>query len=374
MSSLPAPWWQRPPVALLVSVVAAVAIVATAPHIPADSGMRMIDETGVALGVAAAFALLLAWLNPVLMLAAVTALLATYWGMHFTGGPAIICGPLAVLRFGLMRSRRELYVGATATVAVMLLVVPVTGRRAEGGELIAFVALTAAAGFAADAVTQRSRRRAAEAESQRHQQEQGVAEQQLALARELHDGIAHSLTAIAVQASVVERAALVNAELAAEAASEIAATTRTALAELNAILRSLRRPGAAEYTPGRGLGDLDELLAQSERSGHTVRVSRDEDLAAHSEERSRTAYRVVQEALTNATRYAPGSTVEVELRAVPQLSVRVTDDGPRGDAVAAAGSGYGLVGMRERVESTGGRLRHGRRPGRGYEVEATWPT
>lgn len=351
----------------------ALAVLAHAGRAEPDVGRRAVDELGVAIGIAAAFALLLAWLHPWLMLVVVTGLVAVYWALDYTGGPALLTGPLSVLLFGLMRPRRELYPAAGGVVVVLAGALAV-GPSLRLGEITALLALNAAAAFGADAARQRTERRRAEAEIARRRQEQGVAELQLALARDLHDTVAHALTGITVQATLISRLAPTDPTAATRAAQAIADASRSALGELNQMVRSLREPGPAAYAPSLGLDDVPALISQAERAGLRIRLRRGRGGSQPSPGRQLAAYRLVQEGLTNATRYAPGSTVVVSLLTDPVLVVRVTDSGGAAHAAPVPGAGHGLLGLAERVEATGGQLRYGPRPDGGFEVEATWPS
>lgn len=367
------PWWLGMPVAVAVVVVLTIAIHASAPSLTPQAGTRSIDAVGAWLGVAAAFALLLRWVHPWLMLVVVLGLVGAYWELGYTGGPALAAGPLAVLSLGLVRPRRELYAAAGLAIGVALVAGWLSDRAMSFGVVSANVALTGGAVLAAEAVRQHLERMRAQAELRRRQQAQSLAEQQLTLARDLHDGLAHALTGIAVQASIVERTAARDPEGAADAAGVIASTSRSALADLNRIVKSLRNPDDLPHAPTRGLEEIAALVGQAEQSGLRITLRRRAtDPSVQPADRQLAAYRAVQEALTNATRYAPGATVRVSLDGADGLRLTVTDDGPHGGVPASPGAGHGLLGMRERVEATGGRLDHGPRSPRGFLVEARW--
>ena len=197
------------------------------------------------------------------------------------------------------------------------------------------------------------------------------------LARELHDVVAHHVSLIAVQAATVSYTAGALPANAATAFAEIAAEARTALAELRTVLGVLRTPGAAlPDAPLHGLADLPDLVAGQRRHGVDVTLSLDADGDQVPESVQLCVYRVVQEALTNARRHAPGSPVRVGIRADAEgLHVRVCDDGASGHPQAAGEheSGYGLRGVRERVIALGGRVQAGGVPGGGFEVAAVIP-
>lgn len=368
------PWWERFGTAVVVAVLSSLVVVTSASQIPADTGARAIDEAGIAIGVAAAWACLLRWVNPWLMLAVVGGLSTLYWAVSYTGGPALVSAPVALFGFGLVRSRRLLYLAAALMTGAPILARVLSRTPFEVGDVTALVAFIAAAILAAEAARQATGRRRAQTEVARRRHAQVIAEQQLGLARDLHDGLAHALTGIAVQASLIERTATNDPRGAASAARTIAASSRGALAELNRIVKSLRSVSDAPRAPERGLADLRELISQADGSGLRIQL-RCKAITEGEQpvERQFAAYRVVQEALTNATRYAAGSNVEVDVDGRDGLRIRVRDHGTTGRSPVVPGSGHGLVGMRERVGATGGSLVYGPARPTGFEVQAQWP-
>ncbi|MGW1026980.1 sensor histidine kinase [Streptomyces sp. NPDC002577] len=203
-----------------------------------------------------------------------------------------------------------------------------------------------------------------------------VAEERLRIARDLHDLLAHSITLVGVQTSVAAHVLAadpdrLDREAVAGALDDIAETCRTARGELRATLEVLRDTETADARgPLPGLDGVPDLAEAARTAGAKV------DLAVAAEDVppavGAAAYRIVQEALTNAVRHAgPDITVRVGLRAAGgALRVEVTDDG----AAAPGGTpGFGLVGMRERARSVGGTLEAGARPEGGFAVSAVLP-
>jgi len=195
------------------------------------------------------------------------------------------------------------------------------------------------------------------------------------IARELHDVVAHHISMIAVQA---ETARLTTPGLPAEGATRLLAigdTARTALTEMRRLLGVLREDAdtGVQRRPQPGLGQLIDLVDESrDAAGSRTRLIVSGPIATLDPGIEVTAYRIVQEALTNARRHAPGAAVDVELRYGDEdLAVRVRDNGP--GPVAAGLSGHGLLGMRERAATVGGTLRTGPAPGGGFVVEARLP-
>jgi signal transduction histidine kinase len=218
--------------------------------------------------------------------------------------------------------------------------------------------------------------RLARQERDREEDRRRAAEQErLRIARELHDVVAHHVSAIAVDATA-ERAARPD-DAGAEAMSRIADTARLALTELNQLLGVLRRgtDGSPPRAPEPGLDQAPALVAQARAAGQDVRLTVSGTPRPLPAPLDRSAYRIVQEAVTNARRHAAGAHVEVRIHhAEDELEIRVTDDGTgHGTARPAGGGGHGLSGMRERVDVFGGRFSAGRLPAGGFLVCAHLP-
>ncbi|MFJ4878745.1 sensor histidine kinase [Streptomyces sp. NPDC088745] len=241
--------------------------------------------------------------------------------------------------------------------------------------LAAFAALATG-----DAVRARAEARADRAASQARlfamERRQAAESERAAIARELHDLVSHSVSVIAVQA---ESSLYTTPDLspqAREGFQQIAETARSSLAELRRLLGVLRtdRDAAAATAPQPTLARLGELLEQHRAVGGRaeLRVSGDEVPMPTSLELS--AYRIVQEALTNARRHAPGALAHVQLHYQPDaLAIQISDDGPGPVSGPANGTGHGLVGMHERAALLGGTLTAGRGPAGGFLVEAELP-
>jgi signal transduction histidine kinase len=203
-----------------------------------------------------------------------------------------------------------------------------------------------------------------------------VMEERARIARELHDIVAHHLSVIAVESEV---ARLTSPRLSADAAGRfeaIASTAREALSETRRLLGVLREDtgGDADRTPQPGLGELEDLIDRAQATGTHIRLRRQGEIARLPLGTDLAAYRIVQEALTNARRHAPGADVDIEVsyreRAV-HLRVRDYGPGPLGTEPVA---GHGLMGMRERATLAGGSFSAGRADGGGFEVDIALPT
>ncbi len=201
------------------------------------------------------------------------------------------------------------------------------------------------------------------------------------ISRELHDVVAHHISMIAVQAETARLATPGMPAAGAQRLSAIGDTARSALTEMRRLLGVLREDTetvAADRKPQPGLQQLNELLDDArEAAGTGARLIVRGALTALDPGVELAAYRIVQEALTNARRHAPGAAVDVELHyAGEELRLRIRDNGPGPPpAPTASGTehGHGLLGMRERATAVGGELRTAAAPGGGFLVEARLP-
>jgi signal transduction histidine kinase len=197
------------------------------------------------------------------------------------------------------------------------------------------------------------------------------------IARELHDVVAHHVSMVVVQAETARLTTPGLPDAGARQLSAIGDTARAALTEMRRLLGVLREDAdgePADRRPQPDLSQLNDLVDQAREtsatgtrlivSGTPIRLGPTVELAA---------YRITQEALTNARRHAPGAAVDVELRYTDSaLRLRIRDNGPGPPPVTPAG-GHGMPGMRERATAVGGRLRTGPAQGGGFLVDATLP-
>ncbi len=219
-------------------------------------------------------------------------------------------------------------------------------------------------------------------ERQEAEARQAVAEERTRIARELHDIVAHAMSVMVVQAGGARRV-LDDPERAAEALEAVEQTGRQSLNEMRTLLSVLRSDEALDghgdgggdgpdLAPTPDLDGLDRLVRQVEEAGLPVSIEVLGDVRPLSPGLELSAYRVVQESLTNSLKHAGTATATVTVDYGPNaLRVAVIDDG--NGAASAPGVGQGLIGMRERVDAFGGRLRTGPRTGGGFEVLATFP-
>jgi signal transduction histidine kinase len=205
------------------------------------------------------------------------------------------------------------------------------------------------------------------------------AEERLRLSREVHDVVSHSLSAIAVQAGVARLVLAKQPGQAGAALSAIETVSRSALDELRKLLRQIRDPGDADEVATPTLTDLPALIGKLRRAGLDVACRSTGQPRPYSTAVEFSAYRIVQEALTNVAKHASGARTRVEVgHGADSLTVTVTDDGSPSAvrpsaARSAAEGGLGIPGMRERAELLGGTLSAA--PGRdgGFIVTARLP-
>jgi signal transduction histidine kinase len=219
-----------------------------------------------------------------------------------------------------------------------------------------------------------ARRLAEQAELEREEQARlAVTEERARIARELHDVVGHSVSVMTVQAAAVRRLLEPDQDREREALLVVEQTGREALAEMRRMVGVLRRPEEAPaLAPQPSLEHLDKLVAHTRETGLPVELRVEGMPAQLPAALDTTAYRIVQEALTNAVKHANASRAEVVVRyRNGTVELIVSDDGD-GDG-DGGGSGHGLVGMRERVSVYGGELEAGPQAGGGFRLRATLP-
>lgn len=220
------------------------------------------------------------------------------------------------------------------------------------------------------------RQRAIQAERTKEEEAQRrVNEERMRIARDVHDGVAHALASISIQASAGRAVFHTDPEGAERALQAIRATSTAALGELRSTLGLLRHEDEAA-SPAKALDDeqVDELAAVLRAEGIAVSVQVEGDWSPLSPETDAVAHRILQEALTNVLRHAGARHVKIGLdRSGGGLALIVTDDGRGQVASEREVPGYGLVGMRERAASVGGSVEYGPGRGGGFFVKAVLP-
>ncbi|GIG22068.1 hypothetical protein Cch01nite_27920 [Cellulomonas chitinilytica] len=271
----------------------------------------------------------------------------TYLALGYEPGPAVVPLCFVVVALGATRRRALAWAAGTAgALAVGVLAVrpdgpsPVYATLTVTGLLIAMLLGEGARG--------RGERMQALRAARVSREESAVAAERLRIARELHDVLAHSLSGITVQAGVGLHLMDREPEAARRALVEIRDASRDALDEVRDVLGVLRADGEAPRSPGSGLSSLvdraraDGLVVDAEGLDAVVPAAA-----------APVVHRVLQEALTNVRRHAPGATVQVRLTVGETVVLEVRDDGPPVDELV---EGFGLRGMRERAQSVGGAL------------------
>jgi signal transduction histidine kinase len=376
------PWL---PAALLAVCAALIMLAVSAGPYPHDRGQRLALAWVLCIPVAA----LRRWPLPVLAAAA-------------AANAIVVAAGNASLAFGIMLGvasylvasrlpRRMSIPAAAATAAALggaLVYAELTARNAfVAQEAVASFLPLVAGWFTGDSVAARrrylaglaeqaERARAAEAERARQQ----VREERVRIARELHDVVAHTLAVITVQAGVGRRLMAKRPEEAGTALENIEMIGRTAQEELHVVLGLLRDAdhGTAALAPAPKLVDVKELVENVRTSGTPVSLHMSGTDRPLSPALELSLYRVVQEALTNVVKHAPGARATVGLAVYDNvISLDVVDDGGPAvrpaDGERPAGPGHGIVGMRERIAAFGGWLHAEPVADRGFRVTAQVP-
>jgi signal transduction histidine kinase len=210
-------------------------------------------------------------------------------------------------------------------------------------------------------------------ENREHEARLRVHSERLRIARDLHDAVGHQVALISVQAGAMGYLLNTDLDKARESLAHIQRASEAALEELRLTVGLLRQPGESEPTePASGLSRLDELIGSFAATGLNVTCHVTGEARPLPEAVDLTAYRVIQESLTNTAKHAAGASASVRLAFRPGvLALTVEDDGP--GASGNGHQGHGLIGMRERAAAVGGWVSAGPRGGGGFQVLAELP-
>jgi signal transduction histidine kinase len=269
--------------------------------------------------------------------------------------------------------------GAVAMLGVVVAIVATDPDQATAGSYIFFLVVFGSPWLAGRAIRHRRlnerqlEKRAVTAEREREERaRRAVAEERARIARELHDVVAHAISVIVLQARGGRRS-LDDPPEARRAFDAIESTGSQALAEMRRLLGLLRKEDEElSLAPQPSLSSLDALAAQVTEAGLPVEVTIEGGVRELPPGIDLSAFRIVQEALTNALKHAGPATAHVVVHfGEDDLELEIVDTGP-GDA-AGGGSGHGLVGMRERASLYGGDVKTGRRTGGGFGVRVRLP-
>ena len=310
------------------------------------------------------------------------------------GTPVLITSALlvALLVFSLPSELPRVIAGTVAVIAVLGIGHLLFNLRAETGlsdlAVVPWLAVVAAVG---QAVRARRIQRTMLAERARHAEElreqdarrrtqERIQEERLRIARELHDAVGHQVALISVQAGAMSYLLGADQDKARESLAHIQRASEAALEELRLTVGLLRQPGDSEPTePAAGLGRLDELISSFTATGLKVTCEVTGPAGPLPEAVDLTAYRMIQESLTNTAKHAAGASASVRLAFRPGvLALAVEDDGQgtTDDSLPVRGDGdvgHGLIGMRERAAAVGGWVSAGPRDGGGFQVLAELP-
>jgi len=283
---------------------------------------------------------------------------------------------LAVAIYTLAASSRTRGAVLTAAASIVALTGVLAASGIGFGDAAARVVFLVAAWLLGDSI--RSRRayvREIEQKAERLERERrsetrrAAAEEQARIARELHDVIAHALSVVVVQAGAAADVYEVDPSLTREPIRAIDTAARTALADLRRVLGLLEHD--ADYAPQPGLAGLDELVDRVRSTGLQVALQVEGTPRRLPAAVDLSAYRIVQEALTNTLKHAHAEHVHVHVRYGDTLLLEVRDDGQ--GCANGDGTGNGLIGMKERVALLGGTIDAGSLAGGGYHVAASIP-
>jgi len=341
----------------------------SAPHPPGGRGMF-----GLALLATGALALAARRQAPLLALSVAG---LSVVGYQVAGFEVLAVSYLVAVHSAVRTGHRTVTLVASVGLLVALLL---TSLASPGGPLREVVAQARTtleiawliAAFATGEAVRQAERRADEAERTREETARRRAdEERLRIARELHDSLTHQISVVKVQSEVAVHVARRRGEQVPQTLLAIQQAGREAGRELRATLEALRDDG---ITPPHGLDDIPHLVKQFRTTGLATALTIDGHSHPVPAAVGRTAYRIVQESLTNVSRHAAATTASVLIDHRPDtLVIRVDDDG-RATPDAAPSPGLGLLGMHERVTALGGRLRTAPRSAGGFTVQAELPT
>ena len=294
------------------------------------------------------------WGDPQIIAASVGYFCALYalavWtpARRFALGIGVLIAGFVVASYGPKGSPKNTVFFAVITLVVILLVRRVLGDRERRAQL-----------------AERERDLAAR---------EAVVEERARIARELHDAIAHNVSMMVVQAGAERRVLDESSGATKDVLVTIERIGRGALTEMRRLVGMLRSDASDPLAPQPGLDDLPTLVAQVREAGLPVELRVDGDRRELPVGIELSAYRIVQEALTNALKHAGHARARVHVRyGKDSLELEIVDDGA-GEQAPVSSGGHGLVGMRERVALYGGRLDAGRRPSGGFAVRVLLPT
>jgi len=348
---------------------------------PPGGGGHVLSRSATAITFTVVACLALAARNrwPVAVLAVVTAAVFVVTACTTTRTAALVAVLLALYTVAVRTGRRTSFISWGAAAAALLVSTAFSPRDGSvGAEILSLLAWTALAVAVGDSVRNRRsyiasvEERALRAEDALHDEaRRQVAEERLRIARELHDVVAHHMAVVTVQAGVASHLIATEPDAAAAALEHIKRAGRTVLDELSGIMSVLRDPNETTTSaPSPGLDQLGELIDSFKASGLTVALTQTGATRLLGPAVDLVAFRVLQEALTNAHKHGTGSAHAAITYAPDSLSLCVTNPTVTS---ATLRSGHGLIGMKERAAAVGGRLSAGPSLNGQFQVHAVLP-
>jgi signal transduction histidine kinase len=309
---------------------------------------------------------------PLLVLGLIAGVELAKWAFGFSNepsGPALVFAVYAVSVYG--RARVRLVVAGIAIALVVLAVAfLLLGEFPVSRNLIPAGALSLVAWVIGDYMRSRHRFFAELVSRHQNERDQAAEQERLRIARELHDVVAHNVSVMAIQAG----AARVSGDSSRQALESIEQGARDTLSELNKLLGVLRKSPGAPLAPQPMLGEVDNLLRPVRDAGLTATLKFTGDKRPLPAALELSAYRIIQEAITNVLKHANASRLEVTIDYKPDaLRLTIGDNGSGPRAAVGASTGHGLIGMRERVALFGGDVTTGTSSLGGFTVRAKLP-
>ena len=350
-----------------------------------DVAMRTLDGLGV--GLVLLQTVPLAWRRkaPILVLSVITTAMFLHSLLGYFHSFAAFGFLVAVYTVASYRNRRTSIPAGIASAMVILLMLMTGTEPLEPDGVFAELLVVGAAWFLGDSIRIRRGQliqledRAALLEREREERaQQAVAQERRVIARELHDVVAHNVSVIVAQAGAAQRVIASQPEEGSAALHAIERIGREALVEMRRLMGLLRKEtdGVAARSPQPGMNNLEGLVAQVRKTGTPITLSIQGEPRPLSAGLDLSAFRIIQEALTNILKHAGHARAEVVARyGESRLELTISDDGsdPAGHRIRSGSENYGHLGMRERVALFGGELRVGARPDGGYQVMASLP-
>lgn len=362
------------------------ALMNVASRIGDDERYRKDDAFGVLLLLLQTVPIAMRSVAPIGALAVSAGAISAYVAIGYEGAPAGTLAALVILYSAASLTDGRRAILAAAMTAVAIAVYYATDRGDPGLAQAVTTYATYAAGWGLGTYA-RSRReytsvveeRASLLEREREVRARAaVADERARIARELHDMVGHALNVIVIQSGGAQRVFDTKPDVARESLASIESTGRQALTDMERMLGILREPDAMDgaLNPQPGLGDVGALASRVAGTGLPVDVTVEGTPVALPASVDLSAYRIIQEALTNALKHAGPARAQVRIAyGADCLELEVADDGrgAAGDASTEHVGGRGLIGMKERVALFGGEFDAGPRPGGGFRVRAKLP-